>query len=336
MTPRRTQKHPPPRRPIASRAPAGGLLWLALLTFGLTSSCSSRPKELPTTETVAELDQVDRASTPPLYQLLYDSAFLPDVQLAEQRTRILIWLRYVDFQEHQLRMLSSLHARAETLRGRLEKSQQDITARYEPELIPAYNAVYDYLRQGADLNDPRFETTARELLELRRHRSREEELIAVRLQSIRALLDEEQDFLRLLTPKQEALFPDVLFVLRRNLDPASNPGDFRLMVGSLFSPGDPTLLLRGDYKAEREPLNIGGLWSDKAAKEITAPVLHESRRELLLYLLLQEPSLPESIDAALTAIKMRAGSAAPEPPRLPARPAPPAPAAPGSTEPPKP
>ena len=37
------------------------------------------------------------------------------------------------------------------------------------------------------------------------------------------------------------------------------------------------------------------------ADGLPAPVLHEARRELLVYLLLQETALPEAIDAALAA-----------------------------------
>lgn len=284
----------------------------ALVLLPLLGLACQRPvPRLPTEERVKTLDQVDAATPPPLYQLLYDSAFLPDVQYNEQRTRILIWMRHVALEEHQIQELVSLHERAGVLRERLQRTQAEIVQSYEPELVPSYNAIFDALRGGAALDDPALAQLATPLLDTHRQRAREEELLTVRLQSVRALLDEEQDFLRSLTPRQEALFADVLFVLRRDLDAASNPGDFRALVGTLFSAGEPTLLLRGDFGTDRKPLNLGGLWSDQAAEDLTAPVLHEARRELLLYLLLQEPALPEAASAALAALQARRGEPAP-------------------------
>ena len=43
--------------------------------------------------------------------------------------------------------------------------------------------------------------------------------------------------------------------------------------------------------------NIGGLWSDQP--ELTGRVLHEAKREVVLYLTLLEPSLEEAIRAAI-------------------------------------
>jgi len=277
-------------------------------------ACVQASPELPTEERVAAIDALDESSTPPLYQYMYDSAFLPDVHRAEQRTRILVWLRHVELYDYQLTMLLGLHERAATLKQRIEAVQQKIIEQYEPQLVPAYDELFELLRAGAAVDDPRVEELAVGLAAQASAQARYEELLAIRLQSVRALLDEEQEFLRTLSPQQEALFPDAVFVLRRDLDLASNSGDFKALVGSLFSEGDPTLLLRGDFEATREPLDIGGLWSDQAKDEIKAPVLHEARRELLLYLLLQEPALPEAVQAALDASAATGGSAsAPEP-----------------------
>ena len=277
-------------------------LFLSLLG---SLSCQVQDQPLPTESKVQKLNQADMGSPPPLYQFLYDSAFIPEAQYAEQRTRILVWLRYCDFDEHQLRQLHTLHRRAATLRQRVERTQQEIVQGFELDLIPTYNAIHDMLREGYDLDDPALEQAAQALLETRRHAAREEEILSMRLQSVQALLDEEQEFLRLLTPRQEVYFPDLIFVLRRDLDLAATPGDFHAMVGSLFSAGDPTLLLRGDFSTERKPLNLGGLWSDAAEDELAAPVLHEARKELLLYLLLLEPTIPDAIEAAIAARKAR-------------------------------
>ncbi len=268
----------------------------------LWMGCSSGPAPLPTQEAVSQLDIADQATPPPIYQLLYDSAFLPEVRLAEQRTRILIWLRYLDLKELQLRQLLRLHERAMVLKQRVERSQAEIMASFEPKLVPTYDAIFDALRSGTPLDDPSFTAMAVPLLQERLQDNRLQELLSLRLQSVRALLDEEQEFLRLLTSHQEALFPDVLFVLRHSLDMAATPGDFKALVGTTFSAGDPTLLLLGDYDEDRGSFDLGGLWSEQSEEDISAPILHEARRELLLYLLLQEPALPQAIEAAIQAV----------------------------------
>lgn len=291
------------------------VLSLFLLVSMLPLGCDNPPEPLPTRAEVEQLDEADRATPPPLYQLLYDSAFLPEVQYEEQKTRILIWLRYVGMQEHQLRHLLALHERAAVLRNRVQETQREIIEGFEPQLLPTYRALFQRLSEGVPLDDPQLERDAAALLETRLQEAREEELLAVRMQSVRALLDEEQEFLRQLTPEQEILFPDVLFVLRRDIDHAATPGDFRALVGTLFSAGEPTLLLRGDFSTDRQPLNLGGLWSDAARDELSAPVLHEARRELLLYLLLQEPALPDAVDGALQALGVPEEQRVPEMPK---------------------
>ncbi len=274
------------------------LLLVSLLTAW---GCQAEPSELPTEARVRELEELDRQTAPPLYQYMYDSAFLPEVRVVEQQARILVWLRWVDLREHQLQMLLKLHARASTLRERLDDSQRRIVERYEPALAPHYQQVFDLLAQGASLDDPRLAGIAEELAETRTQKLRDDELLAIRMQSVRALLDEEQELLRTLGPDQEARFPDMVFALRRELDMAANSGDFQAMVGSLYSVGDPTLLLRGDYEISRDHLDIAGLWVDDAQAELAGPVLHQARRELLLYMLLQEPALPVAVQAALQA-----------------------------------
>lgn len=271
------------------------LAFAALLFVG----CRAVPAGLPAEQVARGVEELDRASTPPLYQYMYDSAFLPEVDAIEQRTRILVWLRYAELQPQQLRTLARLRERALLLGERLEDSQRRIVQRYEPGLVPVYEEIYALLASGAPLDHPRFERLTGDLIEARTQRLRDDELLAIRMQSVRALLDEEQELLRTLTPEQEARFPDVVFCLRRQLDLAATSGDFRILVGSLYSVGDPTLLLRGDFEATREHLDITGLWADDATIELSGPVLHQARRELLLYLLLQEPALPEAIEAAL-------------------------------------
>jgi hypothetical protein len=269
-----------------------------LLLATLALACTPAPAGLPVEEEVRAIEAEDRESTPPLYQYMYDSAFLPEVQAQEQATRILLWLRYADLTAGQLQILLRLHERAQVLSERLDQSQRRIVERYEPQLEPTYTRIFELLAEGAPLDDPRFGEAAAELMEKRTNRVRDDELMAVRFQSVRALLDEEQALLRTLSPQQEARLAEVTFVLRRQLDMAANAGDFKVLVGTLYSVGDPTLLLRGDFDPARKHLAIGGLWADGDA-ELSGPVLHQARRELLLYLLLQESALPVAIEAAL-------------------------------------
>ena len=278
---------------------------LALLLL-LLPACRTRVEDLPTEAAVAA---ADAAPPPALYQALYDSALLPEVQIVEQRTRILVFLRYLDLDDAQLAVLGRLAERADLHRERIREAQGAIVARLEPTLLPAYTAVWDHLRAGGELDDPALGAIAAPLLDARIAGAREAEVLAVRLQAVQTLLDEEQEFLRTLTERQEILFPDVVFCLRQDLDMAATPGDFRALVGTLFSVGDPTLVLRGDRKPGRRPLDIAGLWTDEATQDLQAPVLHEARRELLLYLLLQEEALPEAVAAAREAVAARVATA---------------------------
>ena len=265
----------------------------------ISVGCTAVPAELPTEERMRSIEALDSDTTPPLYQYMYDSAFLPEVQAAEQRARILVWIRYADLRDDQLQLMLRLHGRATILRERLEASQLRIIERYEPQLGPIYDEIFVLLSEGAELDDPRLDELAETLRETRTQKLRDDELLAIRMQSVRALLDEEQELLRTLNQSQEARFPELIFALRHQLDMAASSGDFRAMVGSLYSVGDPTLLLRGDFEIEREHLDIGGLWADPDKAELSGPVLHQARRELLLYLLLQEPALPDAVQAAL-------------------------------------
>ena len=94
----------------------------------------------------------------------------------------------------------------------------------------------------------------------------------------------------------ESLLGDAVFFLRNRLDPIGNPGDFRALVGTIYDPGQYSVLTRGSSDWARAPLNIGALWSDEPP--IEGGALHEARREVLLYLILLEEGLNEAIEAA--------------------------------------
>ena len=292
-------------------APGNRFLLLILpLMAGTFIACSTNPEELPTAEKVAKLSDSDRASAPPLYQLLYDSAFNPGLQFLEQRTRILIWLRYMDFEDFQLQELKALQSRAKEVAERVRASETEIYARYETELEGTYQRVHELLVSGAPLDDVRFQSEATALLERNDHVKRDREIFSTRMQSISSLLEEQTHFLQGLTPRQEMLFADVLFTLRATLEPLHQPEAFRKLAGSTFTPGDPGLLLAGDYDEARQPMNLAGLWSDQASETISAPVLHEARLEMLLFLLLQEEAFAPALDDALRSI---GGSQSPPP-----------------------
>ena len=97
--------------------------WIGLLV--LCTGCEAEVEPLPTEVTVAASNKgIDRAEQPPLYQLIYDYAFLPEVQRSEQRVRILLWLKMMNFSDYQLRALLDLHEKAARERRRCRQIQR--------------------------------------------------------------------------------------------------------------------------------------------------------------------------------------------------------------------
>ena len=256
--------------------------------------CTPEPRPLPTEKTIADLD---RAKQPPLYQLLYDIPALPAFEPEIQRVRILIWLLHLDLSEGQLVRLKELHALADNRRTRIVEAEKAAATRWIGGERSVYNDIWTHLSNGREVDDPAMAQFTHDLKEMRSGGERERELLKLRLQGIRAVLEAQQEFLQTLSPAQEALLADAVFFLRNRLDPVGNPGDFRALVGTIYDPGQYSVLTRGSSDWARAPLNIGGLWSDEPTVEGGA--LHEARREVLLYLILLEPALVESIDAAI-------------------------------------
>jgi hypothetical protein len=264
-------------------------------------ACLAEPDPLPTQVLVAGANKrIERVQEPPLYQMLYDYAFLPEVQHAEQRVRILIWLRRVGLGDYQLASLKALSEWVVTERERIDNLQHSIVNEYEPKLLPTYSALWEGLQNGMDLDDPALEQAAQSLLVDKLQFSREAELFRVRVQGVTGILDRAREWMRELSPSQEIPFTDALFFLRHRLDPYANPGDFQALIGTIFVAGDWGTLVRGaeGYQPDRDHLNLGGLWSEVALSELEGPIFNDARREIVLYMILLEPALGDAIDAA--------------------------------------
>lgn len=268
-----------------------GLWWL-----GLTLSCGTEPDALPTQEDAEAATEAMVEVRPPMVQLLYDYAFLPEVQAKEQRVRILIWLRWMDFDGYQLRALREAWEKADGERRLIEERQAATVALYEPQVGEVYDAIWQELAQGKTLDDPAVVAAAEPLVQERMHKTRERELLELRLQGIDEVLRAGAPLLESLSPAQEARLSDSLFFLRHSLDPYANPGDFNALVGTTFSPGDYGTLKRGQWDPQTDQNDIAMLWSEPEDRD-GSPVFPDVKRELLLYLILLEPTLPEAIAA---------------------------------------
>ena len=271
----------------------------------LGAACIAEPEPLPTEVTISGANkQIDRATEPALYQMLYDYAFLPEVQYAEQRVRILLWLKRVGLGDYQLASLKELGEWVRAEHARIETRHREIVTAYEPQLIPVYDTLWEGLTAGKELDDPNLEESARALLVEKLQSSREDELFRLRIQGISGILDRCRTWLEGLRQEQEVPFGDSLFFLRHRLDPYANPGDFQSLIGTIFVAGDWGTLSRGAeaFQPDRDHLNLGGLWSETAREELEGPVFNDIRRESVLYMILLEPALSESVDGARVAL----------------------------------
>ena len=143
---------------------------LALLLWTAVGCKTSDPTPLPTAEAVTQLD---RATQPPLYQLLYDDPAVPRARAEHQRVRILIWLRHLGLTEQQLVKLEELHKTAAEREQRLRDAEQrivDETAAQEDEI---YQRLWDSLSSGAAVDAPEMGDATEALKELRAGGERE-------------------------------------------------------------------------------------------------------------------------------------------------------------------
>jgi hypothetical protein len=272
---------------------------LALAAAG----CIDEP--LPTPAAAEVQADLDRDALPPLYRKLYDYAFLPAVQADEQRVRLRIWLHYMEFDRYQLGVLSELVAFARREFTAVEEKNRQIVESYEPAVAGVYRRIWEAMER--DASEDELATLADTLDPVKR---READLLAVRAASVRAVLDAEEPFLRTLRPEQDTRFADAVFALRHRLDPWANPGDFHALVGTVYVAGDFGTLTQPTYDPAEDHLNIGGLWSEDP-QALAGPYFQDARRDVILYMLLLEPTLPEAIEA-VRAERARRGEAGTE------------------------
>ena len=232
---------------------------------------------------------------PAAYQLIYHNSNLRTPDSNQQRLRILIWLDRINFNIAQLDQLEQLRQEVLKKEEQLALMEKEQRRTVIQDQTPIYNQLWDLMRTGANLDSEQTQPLLDELNQLRT-KQEQENLLDARLETIKSILDLEADFLRNLSPEQEATIVDAIYFLRYILDPIANPKDFSLLVGTTYEPGQYAILLKGTSSLASRNGNIGGLWSDEP--ELTGRILHEARREVILYLALLDPNLEEAIRAA--------------------------------------
>ena len=262
---------------------------LSITLLGI--ACGVEPTPMPTEELVAKTTELD-----PTYQLIYDTHAIKTPDSNQQRVRILLWLKRMNCNISQLQKLDDLRKIALEKYSTLQDIETQEAQQAQELYTPFFNQMWDSLRTGAELSDSevqevvdRFQSTVAT--------QKESPSLDVRLETIKSILDAEEEFLRSLSPEQESTIVDALYFLRYKLDPIGNPKDFSLLIGNTFEPGQYAILLKGTSDLAQQSGNIGGLWSDQP--ELTGRVLHEAKREVVLYLILLEPALEEAIRAAI-------------------------------------
>ena len=248
---------------------------------------------MPTEQQVS--DQIGFKEPDPLYQLLYNSPALPSPTASHQRVRALIWLKKMELSRTQLNLLKNLRKEVVNRQAELIKIESETAKKLIEQENGVYNRLWDALKEGRRIEDQT--EVIEELKEIRRSDQRSDEILVLRIESIKSILNTQRAFLKTLSAAQEMILIDVLFFLRHRLDPVATPSDFYALVGRTYEPGQYAVLVRGGSKEAKKEMNISGLWTDK--NELTGKALHEAKREVLLYLALLEPGVDEAIEEAL-------------------------------------
>ena len=267
------------------------MMLFSFLTYGL-SACSNSPVVMPTKNQI----DLEKGFTKPsaLYQLLYESQPLPSPTSEQQRVRILIWLKKMEPNEDQIRLLGELAKEVQNRKTELIAMEKEASKKIVESETPIYNEFWDALKKGKQLQNQ-----SESIAKLQAIRSQDQalDIQKLRIDSIRAIFEAQNSFLQTLTPEQELTIMESLFFLRHHIDPIGNPDDFYTMIGRTYEPGQYAVLTRGGSKIGQIPLNIGGLWTDK--EELGGKAFHEAKRELLLYLILLEPGFEEALQVVL-------------------------------------
>jgi hypothetical protein len=262
------------------------------LFLSLFLSCTSSIEEFPTKKQIVDSEKhEDATSPPPLYQLLYDSH--PQPTQEQQRVRVFLWLQTLELTATQIRRLEILRQDVVSRQKNIEELEKKILQDFIDKEQPIYNQFWDALQNGRNIEDLTEEITQLQTIRDQNQQSTQNDLLTLRLQSIREIFEKTSAFVRTMTPKQEKKIVESLFFLRHKLDPIGNPQDFSALVGNTYEPGQYAVLTRGTGKLAQQSLHFGGLWSDGA--ESAGQKLHEARREVLLYFVLLEPATSEAL-----------------------------------------
>ena len=278
--------------------------------------CGADPVALPTADELAEVEERNRTTDPPLFQLLYDAPVLPEAGPKAAKVRQLVWLRHMELSSRQLDLLAQVHGVATERLERMKEREREVVARWQEHEAKIYGEIWTRISEGAPVDAPELNPLLDELRELRSGGVRERDLVTARLAALQSVLEAEQPFLRSLSPGQEHLMADSIFFLRHRLDPVGTPGDFGVLVGNTYEPGQYAVLQRGLDDVTRAPLDIGGLWQDAGGRE--GHVFFDARREVLLLMALLEPGFMEALEAARVLAEAEEASKGPSPDAPPA------------------
>lgn len=264
---------------------------MRLLPFALLLACAD-PRPLPAEASARQTDALRAEAPPALARALYEAPVGPAPLAREQRVRLLVWLDRMALDRGQLERLDALRVSALAQVERVRAAEQELSARRQAQTGPIYDEIWAALAAGEDPDGPRLRAAA-EALDAA---GGGPELLRLRLEGVRLILESERAFLETLSEAQQARLAEGLFALRRRLDPLGAPGDWEALVGSGFEPGAAALLLRGSSAGLEDPQDLGALWG--ASSDPGERALPEARREAILFLLLLEPGLDEAIAAA--------------------------------------
>lgn len=252
----------------------------------------------------------EEETVPRLYQLLYDQQFTAPLDTLGQQVRIWIWLEYMGFDESQLRRLQRLGERFQTRVAEMNTQMDQLIAQYEAGLVPRYEEIYTLLKRG-DATEAELEAAAERLAVSALSSQRDEALRELRVATLRAILNDEKEFLYTLSPEQEQKFVTSLYFLRHTIDPFAAPATYREIIGPTWNAGDFTSLLR--KKEGDAHLNIGGLWGIQPGAADNPNYAH-IKRSMVLFYVLKEPMLAPTIAEML---EVRAGARPGSPVRSP-------------------